>query len=890
MNIEGVGVVSRRNLVTNTVDNVLRVSVSVSSHQRQTVVELLLSLNGERVVVTVLTSVGDVVSVVQTLRSRPELTSSGLTGKGYTTLVLLHTQVLAHNAVHIHVVDTLQRNLNVAGELHIQCQSRLPSALHLQVLVQDGCTRGSCQIVGCLELTTVEVGQDILNVLVETGSIHTLSDLVVSCDVLSLQAVAVTSYRYDPYEGDTAGEDTGTTTQNVATIASDVPVETYAGSNVQTCLRHICGTVATVILVHCLELLVVVTLDAGVSRQLETQTCGQLEAVAERNLVLNVSRVLDVLECGIYLLQVVAVRVSDSECQRSNVATLSSSYEILPRVVYVVTQTTLHKAVLGVVVLELQTSDDVVLTSVVADLIGDNGSRYVTQVSVGEGVGTERSQQSLSLGAILVGDVLQNINSGEVVTYEATRLVLLRVGTTQSVGQTTVQETRVQLSSERSKVLLLEVTRALEVHSVIRSTTVAVTVVGVGVQRVHRRRRIRRILVLGGAETNVSAVVLVDVPVQASNQLPVGSAQRVTLVATRIVTELLHQELLHILHLSYSRTVVGSTATPSSSLIGASLTSRTRSLVHIVLEVSEEEQLVLNDRTTNANTGSVVDLLALVQALECTGLIGYTVVSTLQELVLIVVVNSCLELVGTTLGNSVDCTTGETALTNVKRGDRDRDLLQSVERNGGTTCGEATTDTECVVERCTIDSYIRLTVVTTTDSQTVRSARSLRSELHNVVHAAANAGSDSHTLARNAGHRTRTLAVHRRVSAVNSYNYCVHTDRLLFQSSVKYEVISQSSLQTLLLYGLVTQHLELHGVRTTGTYVQQAIVTVDIDNCAILCSRRSVNCNNGSTYQGLTIHVGNLTTDVRSRNLCRKRQSCENRQNQKGEFLHKKMV
>ena len=69
MNVVGVGVVSRRNLVANTVDNVLRTRVGVSSHQRQTVAELLLSLNGERVVVTVLASVGDVVSVVQTLRA-----------------------------------------------------------------------------------------------------------------------------------------------------------------------------------------------------------------------------------------------------------------------------------------------------------------------------------------------------------------------------------------------------------------------------------------------------------------------------------------------------------------------------------------------------------------------------------------------------------------------------------------------------------------------------------------------------------------------------------------------------------------------------------------------------------------------------------------------------
>ena len=47
-------------------------------------------------------------------------------------------------------------------------------------------------------------------------------------------------------------------------------------------------------------------------------------------------------------------------------------------------------------------------------------------------------------------------------------------------------------------------------------------------------------------------------------------------------------------------------------------------------------------------------------------------------------IGTALELVGTTLGDSIDTTTGETALTNVIRGDVDSHLLNGIQRDRGT--------------------------------------------------------------------------------------------------------------------------------------------------------------------------------------------------------------
>ena len=93
-----------------------------------------------------------------------------------------------------------------------------------------------------------------------------------------------------------------------------------------------------------------------------------------------------------------------------------------------------------------------------------------------------------------------------------------------------------------------------------------------------------------------------------------------------------------------------------------------------------------------------------------------------------------MEVVGTALGHSVDCTAGEAGLAYVERSDVDAHLVESVERDRGTAGRKVGTDTECVVECGAIDSHIGRTVVSATDCKTVGSNGCLRGELEYVVH------------------------------------------------------------------------------------------------------------------------------------------------------------
>ena len=169
------------------------------------------------------------------------------------------------------------------------------------------------------------------------------------------------------------------------------------------------------------------------------------------------------------------VTIGDGESARIGVVD-----EVFPAIVDIVAGATLHEAVLGLVELVLSTEGEVVDTGEVAHFVGDNGGLHVTEVTIGERVGTEAGVDSRS--AVLEG--LQNIDGGEEVAHEATRLVLVRVGGTQHVVATAAQEAVVPFGSDRAEVLLLEVTVALEIHGVFRGTAVGVTVVDATTQRI----------------------------------------------------------------------------------------------------------------------------------------------------------------------------------------------------------------------------------------------------------------------------------------------------------------------------------------------------------------------------------------------------------------------
>ena len=118
--------------------------------------------------------------------------------------------------------------------------------------------------------------------------------------------------------------------------------------------------------------------------------------------------------------------------------------EIVPCLIDVVAGAALQVAVLGHVVLELQTGDETVLADRIADFVRHDVRADLAQVAVREGVETERGVY----GAVALV-FFQNVYGREELAVVAARLVLMRVGVAQRVGQTAFEEARIQLGGYR---------------------------------------------------------------------------------------------------------------------------------------------------------------------------------------------------------------------------------------------------------------------------------------------------------------------------------------------------------------------------------------------------------------------------------------------------------
>ena len=114
--------------------------------------------------------------------------------------------------------------------------------------------------------------------------------------------------------------------------------------------------------------------------------------------------------------------------------------------------------------------------------------------------------------------------------------------------------------------------------------------------------------------------------------------------------------------------------------------------VVLVFTIQEEEQLVLDNRATECCAVSVG-----VTIIDIEHGVSYTV--TFQRGTCKIGIEATFELIGTTLRNGIDATTGESTLTNVIRRDGDGHLIQRVERDRCTaTRQRAGTQTEGIVE------------------------------------------------------------------------------------------------------------------------------------------------------------------------------------------------
>ena len=559
----------------------------------------------------------------------------------------------------------------------------------------------------------------------------------------------------------------------------------------------------------------------------------------------------------IHLLEVVAVRVGDGEGHR-----LPFGKEGLPAVIDVVTETALHVAVLGIVIFVLETGHEVVDASGPAELVRHHDGMHVAEVAIGERIRTERGEDGLVRLTLLVHIVLQDVHGREVATHEAARLILVRPGGTEHIGGLAVEKTGIELGGDGGEVLLLVVAAGLEELRIGRRTAVVVPVVRIRVDRVHGARRGVRVERMGVADPEVQLVVGIDNPVQAAHDLIVRGAQGIALVTAGIVTVLGLECRKDIFHEGLGRTDdvgirneirVHPAGSGAHDLVG------TGHGVGRVLGVDEEEDFVLDDGTAHGETDGVVQERRPVQVFT----LNFITTDLVRS---IVVVGGSMELVRTALRDGVDRAAGKAGVTDIERSDVHAHLLDGVEGDRAAAGRQVGTDTEGVVERGAVDRDIGGTVVTTTDGQTVGGRRSLRSELHHVVHAAVDGREGLHRTLADGSAGTGTLDVHSGIVAVGDEDRGVQTQRFILEGAVDDDVLSEWSIHVLVLDLPVSQEFDVDRVRTAGRDAADAIVTVLVGDSIVSGTGRPIGGDDSSTGHR-TVLVRDAAADDSGRHL-----------------------
>ena len=123
-----------------------------------------------------------------------------------------------NHRIQIPVIDTFNGEVDIVRQFGIESQRSLPSLRHAKILTQDGGAAGDRRRTGCT------------NQIQHLALIHREFEFLwnfVSCSpIRGLTHTRVTNCGNEPYERHTAYEETCTTSENVFTVASHIPVET----------------------------------------------------------------------------------------------------------------------------------------------------------------------------------------------------------------------------------------------------------------------------------------------------------------------------------------------------------------------------------------------------------------------------------------------------------------------------------------------------------------------------------------------------------------------------------------------------------------------------------------------------------------------------------------
>ena len=378
-----------------------------------------------------------------------------------------------------------------------------------------------------------------------------------------------------------------------------------------------------------------------------------------------------------------------------------------------------------------------------------------------------------------------------------------------------------------------------------------------------------------------SQMVLVgDVPVQTGEELVVVLICRKTGVTARIVAILRGHIVRHSLQVCLRGTrhvVVG-----ISGIVGirALPAVHHRRLLHH-FAVDEEEQLVLDDRSTQRETigRGAVFLAGAIDRLVIDGI-------TLHVLVLVVDVSRTLESVGTRLRDGVHTTTDEVGLTHVVRRNHHLQLLNGIDRDRIATAREVGGQTEVIVEVGTIDREVSRTTVSTGETHAVTSVRRQAGEVGD----ATRYGRHVRDLGtRDVGRSTGLLS--RKLGSLTTDHHFGQFVGILREPYGEVVSLGQLKHNTLHRLRLEADVGHRHLVRATGTHTLNRETAGSVGHRCVTSTGGLVDSNNSSTDDLLTVSVveRHLSCHTRSCNLsygCQRERQQRNYQ-QKQSFLHK---
>ena len=562
-------------------------------------------------------------------------------------------------------------------------------------------------------------------------------------------------------------------------------------------------------------------------QSVEANAIRELELIVDVPVVLSIDAELVELHAG-GRSGLAIVAIGEAEHLRSLIEELVDGHALFP-VVAIVTRTVTHVLVVGHLVLEGDTTHDLVVAKIVGQVVLDVPNGVVH--------GVVPCEELIAEGHVVVV-VAGDVDEGELRRVGAAHVVELRVGSQELVRQV-VGQTAVQVERERVNEVVHGVHRVGKRHRVLRSTTTAHT------RATIHRGSVRSIPegVLRVVVAQGEVVLVGDVPVQASQELIVLLVGGEAGVAACVVTIFAGHVVAHgseVAQLGARNVVVG---IGNAILRTAPAVGNGRSIHHFAID--EEEELVLQDRAAEGET--VGGLLVLgTCAADLLALDGVTT----HVLVAVVDVGCAAEGVRTRLRDGIHTTTDEVGLANVVGRNHHLQFLDSIERDGVATTRKLVGETEVVVEVGTVDGEVSRTAVATGEAHAVTA---IRRQTRHVGDRAAHGRQIGDLLAVDVGGSTRLLGSKlRSLTGDDDFAQFVGILRDPNAQVVGFTQLKHNAFES---FGLETDVAHGNGIRATRTHTLDAESAIHVRHCSIAGARRFVHGLHGGTNDFLAISV-----------------------------------